>query len=288
LRWYGILVHEQRALGLLSLDHQGGKMKSWVQKIVLATFGVTIILSGNAWAGAFAEAAAALESQINQLQSIVSAQQATIDSLTAQLAAIETNSLLDLGPYVRVDQSELNGVAGPHVIFDGVNVHVVSGSGETNGTPNGLGNLIVGYNEAPDVLLEGDRGGSHNLIMGREHKFLSNDSILHGWGSEARAHAVAIFAGDGTVSSSSYSAAIGGRNNIIDAGHGVTIGGFENRVSASYGVAVGGQNNVVTGMQATVTGGDSNTASGNYSSVSGGTEVQAVNDYSWAAGTLLE
>jgi hypothetical protein len=33
------------------------------------------------------------------------------------------------------------------VYFDGCNVNIRSGSGATDGTLNGLGNLVVGYNE---------------------------------------------------------------------------------------------------------------------------------------------
>ncbi|MCP3919120.1 MAG: hypothetical protein GY711_26555 [bacterium] len=57
-----------------------------------------------------------------------------------------------------------------------VNVQIVNGVGATNGVPdlpnqtvtNGLGNLIVGYNELGNP--DGDeRTGSHNLIVGARH-----------------------------------------------------------------------------------------------------------------------
>ncbi len=35
----------------------------------------------------------------------------------------------------------------PTVRFSGVNVQVVDGTGDTDGTVNGTGNLVVGYNE---------------------------------------------------------------------------------------------------------------------------------------------
>jgi hypothetical protein len=41
---------------------------------------------------------------------------------------------------------------GNGVIFEGCNVHVRSGAGATE-TVNGLGNLIVGYNEVPGIPL---------------------------------------------------------------------------------------------------------------------------------------
>jgi hypothetical protein len=43
----------------------------------------------------------------------------------------------------------LQGVArtGNDIEFSGVNVNIVNGTGTTDGTVNGPGNLIVGYNE---------------------------------------------------------------------------------------------------------------------------------------------
>src|SRR5512139_4209024 len=35
---------------------------------------------------------------------------------------------------------------GNDITFSGMNVHIVDGSGDTYGTVNGLGNLIIGYN----------------------------------------------------------------------------------------------------------------------------------------------
>ena len=98
-----------------------------------------------------------------------------VAALTAAVAAIESNNVLDLGPYVRVEEDEINDLSGPHVIFEGANVHVRSGAGATAEgcglveppcpTLTGLGNLVVGYNETrsePSV----DRSGSHNLVVG--------------------------------------------------------------------------------------------------------------------------
>ena len=36
---------------------------------------------------------------------------------------------------------------GDDVFFDGCNLHIRDGSGDTEGSTNGLGNLIIGYNE---------------------------------------------------------------------------------------------------------------------------------------------
>jgi hypothetical protein len=96
-------------------------------------------------------------------------------SLRAQLAAVQANHALLLGPFVSVDPNPEAGVAGPHITFSGVNIYIVSGLGATNdnGNPSGLGNLIIGYDEPPGSpetgppLNPGDRGGSH----GRFNRF---------------------------------------------------------------------------------------------------------------------
>ncbi|MBZ0253910.1 MAG: hypothetical protein K8I02_11280, partial [Candidatus Methylomirabilis sp.] len=72
--------------------------------------------------------------------------------------------------YVQVVQGAMDDLAGPHRVFEGVNVHVRSGGGATDdgGSLTGLGNLVVGYNEADAVTPQG-RGGSHNLVVGEGH-----------------------------------------------------------------------------------------------------------------------
>ncbi len=104
----------------------------------------------------------ALEAKVTSVEQTVSALQNEIDSLKttnatlqSQLVAVQSNHALALGPFVRVDPNPEIGVAGPNIIFSGANIHIVSGSGSTddNGTPLGLGNLIIGYNEDPQIFL---------------------------------------------------------------------------------------------------------------------------------------
>src|SRR5262249_8316007 len=66
-------------------------------------------------------------------------------------------------------------ISGTDLYFTGFNVHVQNGTGATDGTVNGRGNLIVGYNEAvyraptspiPYVCDSPSRTGSHNLVLG--------------------------------------------------------------------------------------------------------------------------
>src|SRR5262249_27254728 len=66
------------------------------------------------------------------------------------------------------------------VIITGANLRIVNGLGETD-TTNGLGNLIVGYNESrlgfrgPD-----DRTGSHNVVVGEGLNFSSFGGLVIG------------------------------------------------------------------------------------------------------------
>ncbi len=74
------------------------------------------------------------------------------------------------------------------VVFEGCNVHVRNSLGRTDRT-NGVGNLIVGYNE-DDVLFTpdsedgdfgtNDRSGSHNVVIGPEHAYSSYGGLVAG------------------------------------------------------------------------------------------------------------
>ncbi|MCG8590604.1 MAG: hypothetical protein MJE66_15035, partial [Proteobacteria bacterium] len=64
---------------------------------------------------------------------------------------------------------------GNDVFFEGCNVHVRNGAGTTN-TTNGLGNLIIGYNEAGAV--PPTRTGSHNLVVGEAHGYSSYAGVV--------------------------------------------------------------------------------------------------------------
>ena len=64
------------------------------------------------------------------------------------------------------------------VYFEGCNVHVQNGTGSTS-TKNGLGNLIIGYNEETNRV--NDRSGSHNLIVGPGHTYSAVGGLVAGY-----------------------------------------------------------------------------------------------------------
>ncbi len=82
-----------------------------------------------------------------------------IASLQMDVMAIQNNKALQLDPFINIDPNPIHELIGPHVMFEGANVHIRSGSGTTDdgGTRSGLGNLIIGYNEPPMGLSPGER-----------------------------------------------------------------------------------------------------------------------------------
>jgi hypothetical protein len=82
-----------------------------------------------------------------EMQARVAADSALQDQITN--AGTVPQNLLDLADYVSVDLTTINGLQGPHVMFTGANVHIRNGHMDMDtDTVNGLGNLLVGYNEA--------------------------------------------------------------------------------------------------------------------------------------------
>ena len=133
-------------------------------------------------------AAGTLLARIEQLEARLAAAEAAITTLEERPRAVPAAALTleDLAQFVRVEEGPLDGLIGPHVIFEGANVHVRSGSGATDddvsegGALTGLGNLVIGYNEPPPDLAVGDRAGSHTLIIGPEHRFTSFSGMVAG------------------------------------------------------------------------------------------------------------
>jgi hypothetical protein len=166
-----------RAQTKSSLWHACGLTKLVVSVGVLAALAPVPALAAE---GGVPEEIAALKKQVAALQS-------QVQTLQTQLAAVQSNNALKLGKFVTVDPNPEKGVRGPNITFKGANIHIVSGSGVTDdhlttgGSLTGLGNLIIGYDEDPTAIglpfNPGDRGGSHNLVIGRWHSFSANGGV---------------------------------------------------------------------------------------------------------------
>ena len=66
----------------------------------------------------------ALNAQVASLQQTVFTLQTQVDALREDLAAVQSNNVQALDPFVSVDPNPELGVAGPHIIFSGANTVV--------------------------------------------------------------------------------------------------------------------------------------------------------------------
>jgi hypothetical protein len=205
---------------------------------------------------------------------------------------------------------------GQDFVFTGVNVHVRSGSGYTGGTINGLGNLIVGYDEAR--ISGSDKSGSHNLVVGQNHNYTSYGGFVAGYQNTitglfasvsggqyntASGWYASVSGGSGNLASGYRSSVSGGADNTAGGDWSSVSGGYDNTASGDYASVSGGKENIASGLISSISGGMHNTAIGSYASVSGGADNTAdgwyasvsggynrsvSGDFDWRAGGLFE
>jgi hypothetical protein len=266
----------------------------------------------------------ALKAQVADLQNQVNSLQTSNTALQTQVAAVQSNHALLLGPFVNVDPNPEIGVIGPNIVFSGANIHIVSGSGATNDnfSATGLGNLIIGYNEDPQFYFDespgddlplsplnpGDRGGSHNLVIGAANRFTRatfggvvvgtantidgyGASVSGGAGNTARFYGASVSAGFLNFAADDCSSVSGGRFNAAGSPFSSVSGGQGNTTARSsgnfgFGASVsGGTGNTASGTNASICGGEGNVAFDSSSTVTGGTGNTAGNLVTFQGGT---
>jgi len=177
---------------------------------------------------------------ITALQTALSAAQADIAALKTLLATAESRlkeveskpaGIPDLATYLKIDPNPINGVNGPHVVFTGANVHILSGSGFTDdnisggGTLKGLGNLIIGYNENATGQT---RTGSHNLVGGSFNTFSSVGGMVFGLRNTLSGQYAAIVSGDSNTASGMNASVLAGNLNTASGIRATVYGGLNN------------------------------------------------------------
>lgn len=175
------------------------------------------------------------------------------------ISASEMNSnFTELYTMVNNLKNIFDGVSrdGNNIVFSGVNVQIVNGSGITSST-NELGNLIVGYNE-PRLSAPNDRTGSHNVIIGEQHNFSSYGGIVTGLG-----------------------------NTIIGKYSSIT-GGAYGKVEGDYSSVSGGYGSWAIGDYSSVSSGFFNKSNGNFSNVSGGCYRTSDDPFSWRGASFYD
>lgn len=210
----------------------------------------------------------AVESAVNDNDARIATLISRVDDLMAEnqrLAsdlADATDFLADLRNVMFL-QNDNQG--NPAVVFSGVNLQINNGQGATN-TINGLGNLVIGYDEArQDRTVNFCADGQFNT----EADCLANNEVF------SNVH-----------KSGSHNLIVGPENNYSRTG-GLVVG-FRNTINATGSSVTGGSSNTASGRRSSVSGGGSNTASGSRSSVSGGFDRTAAGNEDWVAGSLTE
>jgi hypothetical protein len=265
----------------------------------------------------------ALEEAVATLRSTTGAQAARIAALERQLdaarqdvQAIQNSQAMKLNEYLEVESQSL--VAGPRgqqflvpvVRFTGVNVQIVNGDGAATseselrqGGGNGLGNLIIGYNEQRGLLGEpaADRAGSHNLVVGPAHGYESRGGIVAGFRNTISGSYASSVGGEANIADGHYTTVTGGQSNRVTGLYGSISGGGSNRVmqdahlasisgggfnvvNNGYATISGGRGNYNEGGYSNISSGYGNTTKGTYSSVTGGSGNQAWGNYSSISG----
>jgi len=253
----------------------------------LPTFAAELSIPNEFTAGTSALAAevngnfSAAATAVNDNNSRIVTLEATVAQLQGDNASLQ-NFLSSVVPYLR---GGLDNQGNPAVFFSGVNLHVNNGdAAESTDSINGLGNLIVGFDESTNLYgpffcldpITGEftdsrdrlvcanatnatyKTGSHNLVVGSFHTYTNSAGI------------------------------VAGRSNGI-AGLGASIlGGSRNVAIGDYSAVSGGGRNSALGLVSSVSGGGSNVANGLRSAVSGGKFRSARDTDDWVAGALFQ
>ncbi|MFT7463373.1 MAG: hypothetical protein ACI9EF_001717 [Pseudohongiellaceae bacterium] len=194
---------------------------------------------------------------------------------TGEQAILDTMSLINL------DDGSGN-LVNPTIRFSGVNVQVVSGLGATNGNPNnpssisngstvvnGVGNLIVGYNELGNPLAD-SRIGSHNVVLGQANSYTRFGGLVGARENTISGPFSTVSGGRRNQAKAPFSSVGGGKSNTTKGKYASVSGGWFNTASGAQSSVSGGQSNKASGVRASVSGGQFNVASGKVASVSGG------------------
>ncbi|HET9031959.1 MAG TPA: hypothetical protein VFN25_03535 [Dokdonella sp.] len=203
-----------------------------------------------------------LNNTVTSLNTAVTNQQTTITNLQGRLTTVESNTVLQLDGSLGLVLDPFTNQ--PTARFTAVNVQVVNGAGGM-GTINGVGNLIVGYNETDPGATEFCSDGNHSDA--------SSCATSGGtWAANQRSGSHNLVVGN-VNAYSRYGGFLAGRFNIVN---------------GVYASVSGGANNSAKSALSSVSGGRANTAGGLFASVSGGVQHTTYSNYNWAAGSLFE
>jgi hypothetical protein len=118
------------------------------------------------------------------------------------------------------------------IVITGANLRLLNGLGSTD-TTNGLGNLIVGYNEPRDSG-ENRQTGSHNVVVGKQHQFSSFGGLVVGLQNEIRGAFASVSGGVGNTAAAEHASISGGRDVRQEAKEGWAAGSMGAEVAGRF------------------------------------------------------
>ena len=231
--------------------------------------------------------------------------QAQIAAQGAQIATLQSGTIPNVSGYVAMD---LSTPGRPTLRVSGANVQVVNGLGST-GTVNGLGNLIVGYDElsglftpvcsqgvirtqtqcinSGNIWSVDHKSGSHNVVVGTRHRYSRTGGLVVGNSNTITGDWASVSGGQENSAIESFASVSGGQNNEAGAWASVS-GGERNKALEVRSSVSGGEQNSAAGRWSSVCGGGGNTANGDDASVSGGLNRATAGPFDWVAGGLFQ
>ncbi len=199
--------------------------------------------------------AQSLEKRVSKLEEKILAQQKqlqeaynTISKLQAELNSLNADlrTFRNLKGYVRLVPGTMEGVRGPNLIFEGVNVHIRNKTSSTT-MVDGLGNLIIGYNEIRDeaglFYPPPLRNGSHNLVVGSGHSYSAAGGLVAGYRNTIGNSFSTVTGGFLNVANGNYSSVSGGLLNIAGGEFSTVSGGMQNDTASFASSVAGGSYN---------------------------------------------
>ncbi|MDA2919286.1 hypothetical protein MYX76_07335 [Desulfobacterota bacterium AH_259_B03_O07] len=219
-------------------------------KLIISVISLPLVLicSTSVYAQDLEDRVSELEEKIGDQQQRLFEAYMTIGELEEELDSLKANmgTLHDLEKYVRIVPGAIEGLSGPHLIFEGVNVHVRN-KRSASGSIDGLGNLIIGYNELGDetglFYPTPVRSGSHNLVVGSGHTYSSAGGFVAGYRNTL---------------TGSFSSITGGFLNTAGGEFSLVAGGLLNRSSGEFSLVSGGMQNNASSLAASIIGGSYN------------------------------
>ena len=243
-----------------------------------------------------------------------------VDELEEKLATLESSlaGAIELSNYASVVVVEYETPDGtvflPTVRFEGANVQIIDGTGQTIPAeptgpdgPSGLGNLIIGYDEYPEgggialVCSDGQfddpescesnnaswgyhKFGSHSLIVGSGHSYSQAGGAVFGRNNVVNRNAATVTGGQDNIARGKASSVSGGSGNRASGQWASVSGGHENQASGLEASVSGGYQNKASGAFANVSGGGENIASASSASISGGLKNKASGQWASVSG----